>query len=172
MLNAYSYCGFCGTAFSNHSSWPKTCSHCGNITFRNPIPVSVVLLPVDRGVLVVRRAIPPRLGELALPGGFVNFGETWQEAGAREVAEETGLYINPDEIREFRVRSAPDGTLILFGLAQSRALADLPPFQPNAEASERRILTHPQPMAFPLHTEVLELYFSNPLATGSISSSR
>ena len=158
MYEAYSHCTYCGTAFPPGTGWPRSCSHCHQISYRNPIPVSVILLPVDGGVLAVRRAIPPRLGELALPGGFVNFGETWQEAGAREVLEETGLRIDPGEIRDFRIRSAPDGTLILFGLAHPRAQADLPPFTPNDEASERVILRAPTAMAFQLHEEVIRDY--------------
>ncbi len=99
----YSHCSYCGAAFPESAGWPRTCAHCGNITFRNPLPVTVVLLPVilsieQTGVVVIRRAIPPKVGELALPGGFINFGETWQEAGAREVLEETGARIAPDEI--------------------------------------------------------------------------
>jgi len=39
------------------------------------------LIPVHDGLLFVRRGIEPRKGKLALPGGFINLGETWQEAG-------------------------------------------------------------------------------------------
>lgn len=95
-------------------------------SYRNPLPVAVVLVPVDDGLLVVRRSIPPRSGLLALPGGFINHGEGWQEAGAREVEEETGLRIEPATIREFAVRSAPDGTLLVFGMAAPLRAADLP----------------------------------------------
>jgi ADP-ribose pyrophosphatase YjhB (NUDIX family) len=95
-----------------------------------------------------------RIGEIALPGGYINYGETWQEAGAREIFEEANVTIDPAEITEFRVRSAPDGTLIIFGLAHPRHLDALPPFQSNSEASQRLILFEPAPMAFELHTEI------------------
>src|SRR6476659_9743246 len=52
------------------------------MSWANPLPVSVVLVPVDGGLLLVRRAIPP-VGQLALPGGYINLGESWEEAGAR-----------------------------------------------------------------------------------------
>lgn len=109
----------------------------------------------------VRRSIPPRVGELALPGGYVNFGETWQEAGAREMFEEAGLLLEPGEIQEFCVRSAPDGSLIIFGRAQPRRETDLPQFIPNDEASERKILVRPEKMAFGLHQEVAEAFFND-----------
>lgn len=158
----HSHCSYCGAPFSPGSAWPRTCPACGNVTFRNPLPVCVVLVPMQEngrsGVLVVRRAIPPRLGEIALPGGYVNYGETWQEAGAREVFEETGLSIDPSEISEFRVRSAPDGTLIIFGQAGPRDVNMLPPFTANDEASQRLVLFEEGPMAFALHAEIVSQF--------------
>jgi ADP-ribose pyrophosphatase YjhB (NUDIX family) len=49
----------------------------------------------DRKVLLVRRARPPASGLFTLPGGGVEAGETLCEAVIREVAEETGLAIEP-----------------------------------------------------------------------------
>ncbi len=162
----YSHCSYCGAPFPKDAGWPRACTGCGNITYRNPLPVSVVLVPVladlTCGILAVRRAIPPQAGALALPGGYINFGESWQIAGAREVFEETGVLIDPGEIEERRVRSAPDGTLIIFGQAQPRQAGDLPPFLPNPESSERIVLTRPTPMAFGLHTEIVRRFFADP----------
>jgi ADP-ribose pyrophosphatase YjhB (NUDIX family) len=157
-MQLHTHCSYCGAAFPPKSPWPRTCAACGNVTFRNPLPVCVVLVPIQAegrlGLLAVRRAIPPHIGEIALPGGYINYGETWQEAGAREIFEEANVTIDPAEITEFRVRSAPDGTLIIFGLAHPRHLDALPPFQSNSEASQRLILFEPAPMAFELHTEI------------------
>jgi ADP-ribose pyrophosphatase YjhB (NUDIX family) len=50
--------------------------------------VAVVLLPVHGALVTVRRDMEPRKGELAPPGGFMELGETWQEAAARELREE------------------------------------------------------------------------------------
>ncbi len=50
-----------------------------------------VVVDPDRGVLMVRRKNPPYKGYLALPGGFVEIGETVEQAARRELAEETGM---------------------------------------------------------------------------------
>jgi 8-oxo-dGTP diphosphatase len=50
-----------------------------------------VVVDRDRGVLMVRRKNPPYKGCLALPGGFVEIGETVEQAARRELAEETGM---------------------------------------------------------------------------------
>ncbi|HZD11658.1 MAG TPA: NUDIX domain-containing protein [Candidatus Binatia bacterium] len=128
------------------------------MTYRNPLPVSIVLLPVEDGLLAVRRDIDPGRGKLALPGGFIELPESWQEAGARELREETGLAIDARGLSSFRVYSAPDGTLLIFGLASPWS-GSLPPFNGAEESSERLIIRHTVPMAFSLHTRVVREYF-------------
>ena len=56
----------------------------------------------DGRILVVRRARPPAHGLFSLPGGLVESGETLTEAVRREVAEETGLAIEPIALAGFR----------------------------------------------------------------------
>ena len=155
----HTFCSYCGQPFAAGQAWPRRCTHCGQISYRNPLPVSVVLLPVGDGLLAVRRAHEPACGQLAFPGGFVELPESWQEAGARELLEETGLAIDPAALTVFRVYSAPDGTLLIFGLAPPHSSAELPPFMPTPEASERVILTAPLELAFSLHTRVVREYF-------------
>ena len=52
-----------------------------------------VVIPSREGVVLIRRGSEPFEGRWALPGGFVDVGETVEQAAAREVAEETGLNI-------------------------------------------------------------------------------
>lgn len=158
-----SHCSYCGARFGAAASWPRRCAACGETSYLNPLPVAVVLQPVDDGLLAIRRAIPP-VGRLALPGGFIDAGEPWPHAAARELREETGIEIDPATLREARVLSAPDGTLLVFGLASPLDSAALPPFTPTAETSERVVLrAATDEMAFPLHARVVREYFSGAL---------
>jgi ADP-ribose pyrophosphatase YjhB (NUDIX family) len=156
----HAHCCYCGAPFAEGAAWPRRCTRCGSVSYLNPIPVGVVLLPVDDGVLCVRRTIEPRKGELALPGGFLDAGETWQEGCARELLEETGVVIRPADVSLFAAHSVPrEGLLLLFGVTAARRSADLSAFVANEEASEMVVVPGPVELAFPLHTLVLKDFF-------------
>ncbi|SRR5688572_14160627 len=66
--------------------------------YRNPAPTVDVVLQRDSKVLMIRRMKEPFQGQLALPGGFINEGETAENAARREALEETSLEVEPIEI--------------------------------------------------------------------------
>ena len=53
---------------------------------------------IEGEILLVKRGKPPFEGEWALPGGFMDFGETAEQAVVREVHEETGVKVKPMKI--------------------------------------------------------------------------
>lgn len=155
-----SHCSFCGTALPISPSFPKKCSHCENTTYLNPLPVAVALVPVDGGLLVVRRNIEPKKGMLALPGGFIDIGESWQAAAVREVYEETGMQLDTATVSLFDTLSAPDGTVLVFGLFAPATPLKLPSFEANHETQEICVIqADVAELAFPLHTIVMKKYF-------------
>ena len=166
-MRPHTFCSYCGTRFPENLDWPRICASCGNTTYRNPLPVAVVLVPVESGLLLIRRSVEPRSGKLALPGGYINFGENWQEAAAREVKEEAGLILAPTSIQEFRVCSAPDGTILIFGVSAPAEQSAVVVFEPTDETSECVVVDAPVPdMAFPLHAEAITAYFERRVASG------
>jgi ADP-ribose pyrophosphatase YjhB (NUDIX family) len=162
MAAPHAHCSFCGERFRDGLSWPRTCAACGNTSYRNPLPVAVAVVPVaGGGLLAVRRAIPPR--GLALPGGFIEIGESWQEAAARELSEETGVRTDPAAFRELRVLSAPDGTLLVFGVAPEVGGDALDAFSPSSEVAGLEVLrAASDDIVFPLHAQVVAEVLGRP----------
>jgi ADP-ribose pyrophosphatase YjhB (NUDIX family) len=139
------------------------CANCGETTWRNPLPVAVALLPVDtaagRALVVVRRDIDPGRGRLGLPGGFIETGESWQEAAVRELREETTIEAGAADVTLFDVHSAPSGTLLVFGLLPARPADALPASVATDETTGFELVTGPVPLAFSTHTQAMADYF-------------
>jgi ADP-ribose pyrophosphatase YjhB (NUDIX family) len=56
---------------------------------RNPFPTVDIIIEVEGGIVLIERKNPPH--GWAIPGGFVDYGETVEAAAIREAKEETGL---------------------------------------------------------------------------------
>ena len=69
------------------------CDSCSVTLYDNPVPATCIVA-VDKNyrVLLVKRNIAPKIGYWCLPGGFMETGETPEEAALREFSEETGLF--------------------------------------------------------------------------------
>lgn len=162
MANHY-FCSECGTKYTE-ITWPKTCSNCNFVLWKNPIPVATILQPVRKddkiGLLVLKRAIEPRLGEWALPGGFMeDNGESAEDGALRELFEETGLKIDSKPKMVFS-QSNLRGQLII--VCESSETWD---YEENAitlcrENNDYRIAFEPEKLAFPIHTKAMEDWFT------------
>lgn len=95
-LQDFLFCPRCGSrCFEVNNVVSKCCLSCGFVYYCNPRAAVVAVILDEKGrILVARRAKEPAKGTLDLPGGFTECGETAEYALAREVLEETGIYVD------------------------------------------------------------------------------
>ncbi|MBI4964139.1 MAG: NUDIX hydrolase [Desulfomonile tiedjei] len=75
-----------------------TCPHCGHEVFqyRNPLPTTDIIIRVAGGIVLINRKNPPY--GWAIPGGFIDYGESAEAAAVREAMEETSLAVTDLEL--------------------------------------------------------------------------
>lgn len=142
-------------------------------TYHNPVPVVVALVPVrianpsnhgsNVGLLTIERGIEPQKGQLALPGGFLEY-EDWRAGLLRELSEETGLKgFIITQVKLQAAHSVTDNTrLALFGLLPAVDESELAScFVPTDECPRYQIITAPQELAFLTHTEMARRFFES-----------
>jgi ADP-ribose pyrophosphatase YjhB (NUDIX family) len=115
------------------------CAQCGEVAYLNPqVLVSTIVISRDR-VLLCRRADPPAAGKWVLPGGFMECGETLEEAAAREIHEETGVRLRPFELRPYAVAALPEIGEVYVGFLA--AVAEQPDLVCGSECTEVRFFS-------------------------------
>jgi ADP-ribose pyrophosphatase YjhB (NUDIX family) len=125
---------------------------------RNPIPTVDIIIKLKGGIILIKRKNPPE--GWALPGGFVDYGETLESAAIREAKEETGLDIKL--IRQFHTYSDPwrdprHHTITTVYVAKAKGTAIAGDDAKEAGVFMKEAL--PEKIAFD-HKEILNDYFS------------
>ena len=165
------FCQECGHALSEadygKEAMPCPSRTCTHTTYCNAVPVSNLIIPYQGGILLQKRAIPPKVGYWGLPGGHQGI-ELWQRTDQRESEEELDVHI-PDPVHNilpFWFDSTPDGRqIITFGIVRPGTKIVVRDFTPNSEVSDRMILYPPQwptfapEICFELHRTAITRYF-------------
>ncbi len=87
------YCGVCGGTMKLHTDISKRCEHCGKEVWPQLSPAVIVRITRGADEILLARGRNFRGDFYGLIAGFVETGETLEEAVVREVREETGLSI-------------------------------------------------------------------------------
>jgi ADP-ribose pyrophosphatase YjhB (NUDIX family) len=136
------------------------CPHCNAEieSHRNPTPTVDIIIEIDDRIVLIERRNPPH--GWALPGGFVDYGESYETAAVREAEEETGLKVVG--LRQFHTYSSPGrdprghtASTVFIGTADG-----LPQAGDDAARAEMFSRDTLPAMAFD-HAEILADYFNS-----------
>lgn len=109
----HKYCGVCGSKFDKiNSDRSKKCSNCGNILFPQTSMAVITGIFKDGQILLAHNTNFPQ-GLYSLIAGFVELGETLENAVQREIMEEVGLKVK--NIRYFGSQPWPFPNSMMIG---------------------------------------------------------
>ncbi len=112
----YKFCPTCKTPLQRKLIDGKNrifCPNCNFVFWNNPKPVVSVLLNTNNKILMLKRANEPLKDYWVMPGGYVNYDETPEEAVKRETLEEIGIEVDIlGLIGVYRINNDPRGVNI------------------------------------------------------------
>lgn len=141
------FCSECGNPVSlqliAHDSYPRhVCGSCSAVHYQNPRVIVAAAVFCGEKLLMCRRAHEPALGQWVTPSGYVECGETLQEAATRETLEEAGVILDPAQMELYAIVSAADidQVRVLFRIE----VPEEPAVRPGPESLEAAFLSEDQ----------------------------
>lgn len=169
------YCSYCGSSRIERKlplgdiGIRHICSDCTSVHYQNPNIVTGCIAAWDRRVLLCRRGIEPFRGLWTIPAGYLELGETVEEAARRELREEAGA--ETTELKLMALYNLP-----MFGevyLVYRGAL-----LSPEIRAGEESLEAHLfrpvevpwDTLAFPMVREALKRWIRTPVHPGGVQT--
>jgi ADP-ribose pyrophosphatase YjhB (NUDIX family)/GNAT superfamily N-acetyltransferase len=134
----------------------EVCPACGFIFYRNPVPAVGVVVALNGKVVLVRRRYEPRAGCWALPAGFMELGESAEDAAIRECHEETGLLVRVDHLLGVYSFGEGQHTGLLIIYAATATGGELIAADDATEAGAFSPEALPSPLAFRSHLQAID----------------
>ncbi len=154
------YCPYCGQRLSERfyeNRHRLFCNHCNDPIYENPTPATcLVVTDVQERILLVQRSVDPKKGMWCLPGGFIELGESPENAALRELYEETGLTGRIDKL--LGVTTSPSSlynSVLLVGYWISTVSGTLKPGDDASDAAYFSIGNFPE-IAFESHLKFIQ----------------
>ena len=163
-VGLYRFCPQCGGRLEKRLIKPGepqrlVCTACGFVFYLDPKLSVIAVIPMEKGVVMVRRAINPGYGLWVVPGGFVDMGEVVEEAVVRETQEETYLTVRP--VRLLNIYSYPDHRTVIAAYVTEYVSGVLGAGDETLEARVFGLKEIPWPrIAFSSTKEALQEYIS------------
>lgn len=166
-------CPFCGTRLiekvcDGHKR--LFCEQCNEPVYENPIPAAcLVVVDAARRILLVKRSVAPKIGHWCLPGGFIELGETPEQAALRELKEETGLSGQIDTLLGVTVNPSDlYHTVLMVGYFVNHYSGNP---RPGDDASDVAYfpLNHLPDIAFESHKKFIKIYCASSTAFTALS---
>ena len=135
------YCPRCSGSLALRPTEPEgkvqlVCATCGYILYLNPKLVACTLPVLDGKLLLIRRGIEPGRGLWTIPGGYVDLGESTQEAAVRETLEEAGVEVTLQQLLGVYSYPGQMSAVVVYLAACPKA-----PLLPGVEALEACFFT-------------------------------
>jgi len=142
------------------------CASCDFVHWNNPKPVTATVIPLNGGIVLVRRKFEPFIGDWCLPGGFIEAAEHPAESACREVFEETGLEVRVSRLLDAGAPGRGINVVIMF----YEALPTGGKLMAGDDASEVGCFKQhelPANIAFDLHRQIIQSWFKQASEHGS-----
>lgn len=136
------------------------CTHCETIHYFNPRIIAGCLPIYEDKVLLCKRAIEPRYGLWTLPAGYMENGESTEDAALRETVEESCAQVDISHLYTLT-------SIVHVNQVQMIYMANMPipEFGPSEESLEVRLFSEDEipwdELAFETITTILKLYFAD-----------